>query len=144
MKKCLNFILTILFVAHGACFQTTSHKIIGRWLYKGTENNKTKALECPDMLIFNGDGSYLILNDCYGVNYDNPVVEQGKWTLNTKGNVIILKDRKFTTNYALHDTSQGMTMHLKECTGESLKICFYQGSCIAEEYEKLTKANKDL
>jgi len=142
MKTGINFILIILLMSNSACSQNASHKIIGSWLYKGTENNKKQVIECPDMLVFNTDGNYSILNDCYGDDIESPTVEQGKWTFDSKENKITLKDRKFSTNYNFHDSSPALAFYIRESTDKFLKICFNQNNCTVEKYEKTSSSNK--
>lgn len=132
----------IILVSIGACSQNSSFKIIGSWVYNGVSDNTKQVIECPDVLVFNKDGNYSILNDCYGDDIENPLVEQGQWVLDSKQNVIKLKNRKFSTNYTFHNSSPVLTLFIKECTDKSLKICFNQGKCITENYEKTHDGNK--
>jgi hypothetical protein len=143
MKTGVNFILIALWISSIAYGQNASHKIIGRWQYKGVENSKKQAVECPDVLVFNPDGNYQILNDCYSINTQTPTIEQGKWIYDPKDKKIILKNRKFTTNVTFHDSSAELTLYIKEGTGKLLKICFNYGECIVEKYERLSDTNKE-
>jgi len=125
-----------------ACSQNASNKIIGNWLYKGTENNMGQGMECPDLLVFNTDGNYSILNDCYGDDIKSPIVEQGKWVYDSKEKKITLKDRIYSTNYTFHHNTPVLTLYVKEGTAKLLKLCFNQGNCIAENYEKISDGSK--
>lgn len=142
MKTYVNFILMIFLVSNSACSQNSSYKVIGSWVYKGVSDSKKQVIECPDVLVFNKDGNYSILNECYGDDIENPSVEQGQWVFDSKENTITLKNRKFSTNYTFHDSSPVLTLYIKESTDKSLKICFNQGKCIAENYEKARDGNK--
>lgn len=142
MKTYMNFILMAFLVSNSACSQNASDKIIGRWEYKGMSDNRKQVIECPDVFVFNKDGNYSILNECYGNDIENPSVEQGQWIFDSNENKIILKSRKFSTNYIYHDSSSIMTLYIKENTNESLKICLNQEKCIAENYEKVHGSNK--
>ncbi|MBX7204458.1 MAG: hypothetical protein K1X81_03440 [Bacteroidia bacterium] len=143
MKTGVNFILIALLISGIAYAQNASHKIIGRWQYKGVENSKKQAVECPDMLVFNPDGNYQILNDCYSVTTQIPTIEQGNWIYDPKDKKITLKNRKFTTNVTFHDSSAELTLYIKGGTGKLLKICFNYGECIVEKYERIPDANKE-
>ena len=137
MKAGINFILIILLMSSNACSQNYSNKLTGSWLYKGTEENKNQPIECPDVLEFNPDGNYSVLNDCYGNDIEKPNVEHGRWVIDSKENNIILKDRKFSSSYTFHDSSPELTLYLKEITDKSMKICFNNKSgCNTENYTK--------
>jgi hypothetical protein len=132
----------IFLVSNSACSQNSTNKVIGSWLYKGVSNNKKQVIECPDVLVFNKDGNYSILNECYGDDIENPLVEQGQWIFDSKEKTIKLKSRKFSTNYTFHDSSPILILYINESTDKSLKICFNNGKCIAENYEKTHDDNK--
>lgn len=136
MKKSIKLILMIL-VSSSACSQDLSNIIAGRWLYKGI-NNRNLAIECPDVLIFGADGSYSVLNECYGEGIKIPLVEKGRWHFDSNQDKILLTDRKFFTNYVFHDSISLLVIHLKEVTDKAMKICFADMSnCIPEIYEKV-------
>lgn len=47
------------------------------------------------------DGSYSVLNDCYGVDLRNPTTEVGKWAFGEGNDELSFERRQFEGNYFL-------------------------------------------
>lgn len=99
MKKHTLLILLISFLG-SACYgeKSQSSIVVGEWLLKGAVGQLPPA-ECPDLLVLRKDGSYSVLNDCYGVDMRNPVTEVGEWIFGNGNNELSFESRKFEGNY---------------------------------------------
>ncbi|MBN7816883.1 hypothetical protein [Algoriphagus pacificus] len=137
MKISFNLILLIFLFNNRTCSQNIKKDLIGHWLYIGTEEIKKEEIECPDLLVLNKNGNYSILNDCYGSEIENPIVEQGQWTFDSKENIILLTNRKFFGDYMFHDSIPILQLYVKVSTGKLLKICFDRKECVLEKYENI-------
>lgn len=137
MKTSINLILVIFLFVNRTCSQSINKDLIGHWLYIGTEETKKQEIECPDLLVFNKNGNYCILNDCYGVEIENPIVEQGQWKFDFKENKILLTNRRFFGNYMLHDSGPILQLYVQVNTGKLLSICFDRKECKLENYENV-------
>lgn len=137
MKISFNLVLVVFLFSNRTCSQSINENLIGHWLYVGTEETKKGEIECPDLLLLNKNGNYSILNDCYGGEVENPIVEQGKWKFDPKENKILLTNRKFFGNYIFHDSVPILQLYVKMSTGKLLNICFDREECIIENYENI-------
>ena len=128
----------IIFV--GANFQSISQnlsvKLVGEWQYIGTKY--IKEIECPDLLIFNFDSTYVIHNDCYALDPIKPIVETGKWKIDKNLYVIRLYSRKISKAYVFQNTKvQQLNLYIKEFSDSLVEICFVNKTkCISEFYKK--------
>ncbi len=114
--------------------------MVGSWFYSGEIINGDKvdkSPECPDRIEFINNGSYIIYNDCYGLNNKYPVVERGNWELNNTLDKLTLKERSFVTNYPLYSSSQKIELDILTLQSNILKIRF--GKEGVEMYSKETK-----
>ncbi|MEM6737042.1 MAG: hypothetical protein AAF620_13335 [Bacteroidota bacterium] len=92
----LSLFYTIMVLLVGC---SENQEIIGDWLYlKPKEESNIFFVECPDEIRFKSDGTYVIVNDCYGIG-KSQLVEDGFWNL--KGDQINLKNRNLSTNYSI-------------------------------------------
>jgi hypothetical protein len=93
----------ICFVLTFSIFEATAQSVInkknilGKWEYS-KKNDKNLFVECPDILNFKSDGKYTVLNECYGNDGMNPVVETGSWKLSSSKKQLSFT-RKFLINY---------------------------------------------
>jgi hypothetical protein len=74
MKKILfyiNFIVLTLFSSIGC--EEKGNELVGQWGLIEPGNG------CPYVLSFDSEGGYTVLNDCYGLDPRNPIVETGQF-----------------------------------------------------------------
>lgn len=85
-----------------ACYgeKTQRSILVGEWLLKGAVGQPS-PVECPDLLMLRKDGSYSVLNDCYGVDLRNPTTEVGKWAFGEGNDELSFERRQFEGNYFL-------------------------------------------
>ncbi len=125
MKKPLSIFFLLSFFVSIINAQSSINKriLIGKWEYS-KKNDKNLFVECPDVLNFKSDGKYTVLNECYGNDGMNPIVETGFWRLNSDKKQVILS-RKFLINYYfLGSQKEKITMKIIKFTGKSLIIKF--------------------
>ena len=117
-------------------FQSSKPQIVGEWVYGGVANKKTQAdyvVECPDFIEFRSNGTYTVLNDCYG-DAVKPIVETGKWSVNAPSQKLILSERRFTTNYHLYSPKKTVEIAIVSLDGKKLIVRYAQEK--AEVYSK--------
>ena len=132
--------LTIFFLF--CCTQTSGQKnsiqIIGKWLYKGTVTQKGQVdccVECPELIEFKSNGSYIVLNDCYGENPNNPVIEKGTWEISIPAKKLILRNRNFLTNYQIHSSEKEIEFKVVFLNDKILEVKSKKGQ--NERYSKM-------
>jgi hypothetical protein len=125
----MKIILAICFVLTLSIFEVTAQSvlnkknILGKWEYS-KKNDKNLFVECPDVLIFKSDGKYTVLNECYGNDGMNPIVETGYWKLNSNKKQLSL-NRKFLINYYfLGSKKERVMIKILKFTNKSLTIKF--------------------
>lgn len=141
MNRFLIFVLLFLITFSSSCSQSSSVELSGSWIYTGLSKSNKEAIECPDVLHFNKDGSYTILNDCYGVGLKLPVVEQGRWFYEPVEKKVTLNGRKFFTNYFFLKKSSTLSFSVLERSKETLRICFSRDLSQVEVYKRLSDSN---
>lgn len=132
--------LSILFLF--CCIQASGQKnsihIVGKWVYNGTVTQKGQVdccVECPEVIEFKSNGSYIVLNDCYGENPNNPVVEKGTWEILMQAKKLILKNRNFLTNYHIHSSEKEIEFKVMVLNDKILEVKSKQGE--NERYYKM-------
>lgn len=143
--KIIIYNILIVFALNFKCFsQDLSTKLIGMWEYAGTKHND--FVECPEILIFKLDSTYLILNECYGFDPIKPIVEKGKWKVSEKLNAVSLQNRKISKEYVYKNTKiQQLNLYIKEISDSTLKVCFVnKPACAPEIYRKKIKLDPIL
>ena len=134
MKKLLAIYFFISFSVYVVTAQSPINKnfLIGKWEYS-KKNDKNLFVECPDVLTFKSDGKYTVLNECYGNDGMNPIVETGYWKLNSNKKQLSL-NRKFLINYYfLGSKKERVVIKIVKFTSKSLTIRFGKK---VELYEK--------
>lgn len=117
--------------------QPTKLELAGKWAYEGRVNNNNKTdccAECPDLIEFRSNYSYIVLNDCYGNDPRKPIVETGKWEVAESSKKVILKERKFTTNHYLYSPKKQIEVAIVSLDGKKLKVRYGQGEI--EQYTR--------
>lgn len=100
-----------------------SKKLIGTWEYS-KKNNKEGFVECPDFIIFEVENKYSVLNECYGNDGNNPIIETGIWNLNVNKKQIFL-NRKFLINYYfLGSNNKNVPLKIVKITDKQLILLF--------------------
>src|SRR5688572_7476380 len=99
----------------------------GMWIYVGMDSKEETFVECPEVIFFGSDGTYEILNDCYGTDRNHPVIENGKWTLDPNGRMLNLIYRKFKTNYIVYGSSPKLSFEVKELSSGKLILALGKG-----------------
>ena len=87
--KFIPLLIIFLLLNNTTIYSQNQNALIGKWL--------DYDLECPDILVFEHNGVYSILNECYEDNSGEPY-EKGYWVYNTRLKKVILKKRVFSTN----------------------------------------------
>jgi len=108
-----------------ACYggEIEQRRLLGEWVFQGIVDKSSKV-ECPDLLTLKDDGSYLVLNDCYGVDIKNPVTEKGDWVLKGERNLILMS-REFESNYYFFDdTSDPLKIKVVQILEEEMILQF--------------------
>lgn len=108
--------------------QSSKPQIVGEWKYGGVANKKTQAehiVECPDFIEFRSNGTYTVLNDCYG-DAVKPVVETGKWNINASSQKLTLSERRFITNYHLYSPKRIVEIAIVSIDGKKLIVRYAQ------------------
>lgn len=125
----------IIFLGNSLCAQK-GPTIEGTWILERV--NSETIIECADVITFNGNGNYAILNDCYGIDAKRPVIESGTWNYDAERMVITLSNRDFVTDisdYVYRDNAQILTLELREIGDNRMVICFnHMVNCQLEEY----------
>jgi hypothetical protein len=124
--------LLIFFFSEGAFAQNLKEMIIGKWLHKGV-----REMECPDLIAFHKDGTYQVLNDCYGADKDVPILEKGTWRMDSTASVITLINRKFYSNYYFQNSKKTLLIYFKNVTDQKMSISFRDQAPGFETYEKV-------
>ncbi|MBL7919829.1 MAG: hypothetical protein JNJ40_05910 [Bacteroidia bacterium] len=135
--KIITYNILIVFALNFKCFsQDLSTKLVGAWEYIGTKH--TKHVECEDILIFNLDSTYLILNDCYAFDPIKPIVETGNWKADKKLSQISLINRKISKEYVYQNSkAKLLVLYVKKISDSMMEICFVNKTgCISEIYKK--------
>ena len=135
--KIIIYNILIVFALNLKCFsQDLSSKLVGAWEYIGTKH--TKHIECADILIFNSDSTYLILNDCYAFDPIKPIVETGNWKRDQKLSQISLINRKISKEYIYQNSkAKLLILYVKKFADPTMEICFVNKTgCTPEVYKK--------
>ena len=117
--------------------QVEAENLEGKWIYVGSDNKKETFVECPEVIFFGSNGSYEILNECYGTDRIHPVIENGNWSFDPKLRKLSLFNRKFKSNYYLYGSKAKQTFIVEELSFEKLKIRMDEGNEKVEVFEKL-------
>lgn len=136
MTQLARALLVLFLISTSACAQDGEErgKLVGRWVNAGVDDD---AIECPDLLAFDSDGSYSILNDCYGIDPRNPVTESGKWVFNPSESQLQLNDRVFVANYSLRDPTEELRVRVEKLSGDALILTFGEKEAQSESYKKI-------
>lgn len=143
MKIYFKLMVMILLPFNQACSQN-SERIIGEWGLSLVQENRGQkfAIECPDYLLFESEGTYTIFNDCE-MHEDNKeaIIERGNWNLNSKTMRITLSNREFTnlkfSDYTFHGAKENLTLVIDQILDNELWFCVDDGfDCIIEKYER--------
>ncbi len=80
---------------------------------------------CPDFLVFEENMSYVVLNDCHGLDHKNPVVERGKWThsIDRADNSIVLLDRETFGMGSIFPKASKIHFHVKSVNQSMIDLC---------------------
>ena len=137
MTKLARALFVLFLISTSACTQggEKSGKLVGRWMNTSVDGD---AIECPDLLVFDSDGRYSILNDCYGKDPRNPVTESGKWIFSSSASQLRLSDRVFVTNYSLWERTEELQVRVEKLSSNTLTLTFGE-EVQAENYKKLEK-----
>lgn len=137
MKSLFAFFLINL----GACAQEgdTGGNLVGQWMNTDTNGG---AIECPDLLIFDSNGNYSIVNDCYGIEPRNPVTESGKWIFISSESLLRLNDRVFVTNHSLMEPTKELRIRVEKLSPSTLTLTFGEKATQPERYRKVRKASE--
>ncbi|WP_066836723.1 hypothetical protein [Rufibacter ruber] len=133
----MTFYLLIPLVVLLSFKNPTKVELVGKWAYEGAvnKNNKTDCCtECPDLIEFRSNNSYIVMNDCYGADPMKPIVETGKWEVAESSKKVILKERKFTTNHYLYSPKKQIELAIISFDGKKLKVRYAQGKI--EQYTR--------
>lgn len=125
MKRILSNSLLFTFSICVATAQSplNERKLLGKWEYSN-KNDKKLFVECPDVLNFKSDGKYTVMNESYGNDGMNPIVETGFWKLNSNKKQLSLC-RKFLINYYfLGSKKERVVIKIVKFTSKSLTIRF--------------------
>ncbi len=82
--------------------------IEGGWLFKGGLGFDGRV-ECPNMLIFQ-PMTYQIVNDCYGTDIANPIVEKGHWEVTQPNNQIRLNRTVIYSDVFFDEKQKDLTL----------------------------------
>lgn len=138
MKSLLSIILSIFIFVNFACSQQSREieKLEGKWKYDG--------YECPDVLVFNINGTYNIYNDCGSIDPINPIIEKGKWKLEPIDSILILFQREFISPNSVfseyHGKNERVLFKINELTEEYMVLCFrkdFSADCTTERYKRM-------
>jgi hypothetical protein len=84
-----------------------AEELDGSWLFIG-EQLDSKSAECPELIVFS-KGTYKVLNDCYGTDMRNPVIETGFYTLDNDQTKISFNRQEPVSEYFLHTLDSVVT-----------------------------------
>lgn len=120
MKNNLLLLFTILIN------YSYSQSIVGEWVFSLNDSSALTQVECPEFLVFNQDGNYEVLNDCYGSDAKKPIIETGKWQLTKDNSKLILTNRyqKSSGGYKIWGSSKSITIDIL-ITEKTLKTKFH-------------------
>ena len=125
--RSLIILFVVIISVLNSCGERIQTNIVGSWLYSGeiiNGDNVDRVPECQDRIEFINNGSYIIYNDCYGPDNKSSVVERGDWELNKTLDKLILKERRFVTNYTLFSSSPEIELDILDLQSNTLKIRF--------------------
>jgi hypothetical protein len=140
MFRKINFILfKILLLSKAACSQNQTDVLEGQWVLK--QVHLQDIYECADVILFRKDKSYQILNDCYGKDGRNPIIEEGIWEYDSDRMLISLFFRKFhieISDYVYRSTADRLLVSVREIESNVLILCFEERfECKEEKYIKI-------
>jgi len=75
----------------------------------GTYSN----IECPEVIQFEQNGEYEILNDCYGDDPRYPIVEKGKWLFSCTTLKVVLFSRNIIEDYGFQKENNFVVLTAK-------------------------------
>lgn len=141
MTQFMRSLFTFFLINLSACAEEgdTGGNLVGRWM--NTDINGD-AIECPDLLIFDSNGSYSIINDCYGIAPRNPVTESGKWIFSSSESLLRLSDRVFVTNYSLLEPTKELRIRVEKLSASTLILIFGEKATKSESYRKIREASE--
>jgi hypothetical protein len=115
MRKLISFVSLISFLS---CSDPAT--IYGNWVLRRVVNNdpKYEALDCADIISFQKDQSYEVMNNCYSSDVVHPVVEIGSW--NVRGGNLTLENREVLTDHVLFGKQGALAMRITQFTNNSL------------------------
>ncbi|GAA4824088.1 hypothetical protein GCM10023331_05740 [Algivirga pacifica] len=92
----------------------------GEWLLEKVNNSI--VYECPEVLTFNRNDKYVVLNDCHGdIKY--PKVEEGIWWYDESNKSIFLSNRnKFYVNEFFMNNISGLILKVRELNKKKLVV----------------------
>ena len=145
IKKNMNFLSLVLLLVMGSndvSCQDITNLLQGRWILKQVELQE--IYECPDVIVFNKNKSYQILNDCYSKDGRNPVIEKGVWEYNVERKIIVISDRKFYIDFSNHyvhrSKDNSLLIYVRELKNNILLLCFEsEVDCKEEKYIKIVE-----
>ena len=141
MKKILfyiSFFIQALFSSVGCAEQ--NNKLVGQWglIEPGSE--------CPYVLSFNGEGRYVIFNDCYGLDPRNPIVETGQFILNNGAPASIeFVNRKLEGGFDFLGRASGNKVVINRLSDLDLAICVIrveEKECHEDRLKRLDEVEK--
>ena len=129
----MNFKVLILFSSIGCAEQ--NNELVGQWGLVEPGN------ECPYILSFDREGEYMVLNDCYGLDPLNPVVETGQFffTNNALG-VIEFANRKLKGEFDFLGSDASNKVTINKLNDLDLIICLIRAKeqeCNEDRLERL-------
>jgi hypothetical protein len=129
----------IVLLSNVACSQNRTDFLEGTWVLK--EVNSQPIYECADVIVFEENKSYMILNDCYGLDAREPAIEKGTWEYNSDRMLITLSARDFLldfNDYMYRSDAPRLVVEIREIDGNTIVICFdARLECQEEKYSKM-------
>jgi hypothetical protein len=110
---------------------------MGVWYQTNLEGND--VIECPDDIRFMEDGSYNIINECYGMEEDESAIEKGDFLFDENNRTITLKNRIFLSkNLSFYQNRQKeIILLLKTLTDEEISFCLISdGECNLKAFKR--------
>ncbi len=128
MKTFVKIIIGLIFLniaIIGFSKRTLDITISGEWRFCGV--SESEFVECPDILVLEENGSYKILNDCYGVDPINPIIETGDWSFNEKDNILKLINRDLSHGggYTIWNKTNTQDFKVKLVDGNLIQLSYY-------------------
>ena len=118
-------LISAIFLTNIATSQVpiNTKQLIGTWEYS-KNNNKKRFVECPDIISFQDKNKYSVLNECYGNDGNNPIIETGTWSLNAPQKQIFLSRNFLINYYFLGSETKKVSLRIVKISNKQLIILF--------------------